>query len=215
MNLKEAFQTQNKIGELQSYIARYLSDEDNVMTVTEKHLKSKALAGQQDEDVDASDKDDEKFDVSRLISIWQELMKEREALSQAIAKAKEGMEFNLDSAVDANKTRRVFLMTLQEMAGNKSSHELQKGEGQGYVINKDGDPTSYSYDIDIIRTIDYDRNKVRMLTKKLNQEADEVSRKIDEVLVQTQVNYTPRFDLIGENRIIIEEMMEKWSYDVF
>ena len=45
MNLKEAFQAQNKISELLSYIVRYLSDEDNVMSVTEKHLRSKALAG--------------------------------------------------------------------------------------------------------------------------------------------------------------------------
>ena len=56
MNLKEAFQAQNKIGELLDYIGRYLSDEDNVMTVTEKHLRSKALAGQQDDSVDVSRK---------------------------------------------------------------------------------------------------------------------------------------------------------------
>ena len=41
MNLKEAFQAQNKIGELQDYITRYLYKSDNVMTITEKHLRSK------------------------------------------------------------------------------------------------------------------------------------------------------------------------------
>lgn len=34
MNLKEAFQAQNKIFELLDYISDYLSVEDNVMTVT-------------------------------------------------------------------------------------------------------------------------------------------------------------------------------------
>ena len=208
MNLKEAFQAQNKIGELMTYITRYLSESDNVMTITEKHLRSKALAGQQDDTVDVSRKADEGFDVGRLLGIWQELMGEKERLGAAIGKAKAGMDFNLDAAVDANKSKRMFLSTLQEMAGRKSSHRLQKGEGRGYVFNNDGNQTSYCYDIDRIMTIDYDRNKVRELAKKLNSEAEEISLKIDEALLHTQVDYKLEFDLSGEDRLIIEEMLE-------
>ena len=54
MNLKEAFQAQNRISELLAYVGRYLSDNDNVMTVMEKHLQSKALYGQQDKTIDVS-----------------------------------------------------------------------------------------------------------------------------------------------------------------
>ena len=209
MTLKEAFQAQNKIGELMSYINHYLSDADNVMTITEKHLRSKALAGQQDDTVDVSRKADEGFDVGRLLGIWQELMGEKERLGAAIGKAKAGMDFNLDAAVDANKSRRAFLGMLQELANRKSSHELQKGEGRGYVFNNDGNQTSYCYDIDRILTIDYDRNMVRAMVKELNRSSDEVSIKIDEALLQTQVDYAPKFDLAGENRFILEELMEK------
>ena len=209
MNLKEAFQAQNKISELMSYINRYLSDVDNVMTITEKHLRSKALAGQQDDTVDVSRKADEGFDVGRLLGIWQELMEEKERLGAAIGKAKAGMGFNLDAAVDANKSRRAFLGMLQELANRKSSHELQKGEGRGYVFNNDGNQTSYGYDIDRILTIDYDRSKVRAMVKELNRSSDEVSIKIDEALLQTQVDYALKFDLAGENRFILEELMEK------
>ncbi len=105
MNLKEAFQAQNKIGELLDYINRYLSDVDNVMTVTEKHLRSKALTGQQDDSVDVSRKSEEMFEVGKLIDIWQQLMAEKEQLGVAIGKAKAGRSFNLDAAVDANKSR--------------------------------------------------------------------------------------------------------------
>ena len=209
MNLKEAFQAQNKIGELLDYIGRYLSDEDNVMTVTEKHLRSKALAGQQDDSVDVSRKSEEMFEVGKLIGIWQQLMEEKEQLGLAIGKAKAGMDFNLDSAVDANKSRRSFLMTLQRLANRKSSHELQKGEGRGYVFNNDGNQTTYCYDIDRIMTIDYDRNKVRAMVKELTRESDEVSIKIDEALLHTQVDYEPKFDLAGEGSFISEEVMEK------
>lgn len=209
MNLKEAFQAQNKISELLSYIVRYLSDEDNVMTVTEKHLRSKALAGQTDDTVDVSRKSEEGFEVGKLLSIWQELMAEKERLGLAIGRAKAGMDFNLDAAVDANKSRRSFLFMLQSLANRKSSHELQKGEGRGYVFNNDGNQTSYCYDIDRIMTIDYDRNKVRAMVKELNRESDEVSIKIDEALLQTKVDYEPSFDLAGEDSFIIEELMEK------
>ena len=207
MSLKEAFQVQNKISESMSYINRYLSDADNVMTITEKHLRSKALAGQQDDTVDVSRKADEGFDVGRLLGIWQELMEEKERLGAAIGKAKAGMGFNLDAAVDANKSRRAFLGMLQELANRKSSHELQKGEGRGYVFNNDGNQTSYCYDIDRILTIDYDRNKVRAMVKELNRSSDEVSIKIDEALLQTQVDYALKFDLAGENRFILEDLM--------
>ena len=209
MNLKEAFQAQNKISELLSYIVRYLSDEDNVMTVTEKHLRSKALTGQTDDTVDVSRKSEEGFEVGKLLSIWQELMAEKERLGLAIGRAKAGMDFNLDAAVDANKSRRSFLFMLQSLANRKSSHELQKGEGRGYVFNNDGNQTSYCYDIDRIMTIDYDRNKVRAMVKELNRESDEVSIKIDEALLQTKVDYEPKFDLAGEDSFIIEELMEK------
>ena len=209
MNLKEAFQAQNKIFELLDYISDYLSVEDNVMTVTEKHLRSKALAGQQDDSVDVSRKSEEMFEVGKLIDIWQQLMNEKEQLGLAIGKAKAGMSFNLDAAVDTNKSRRAFLMTMQRLANRKNSHELQKGEGRGYVFNNDGNQTTYCYDIDRIKTIDYDRNKVRAMVKELTRVSDEVSIKIDEALLHTQVDYEPKFVLAGEESFIIEELMEK------
>ena len=209
MNLKEAFQAQNKLFELLDYISDYLSIEDNVMTVTEKHLRSKALAGQQDDSVDVSRKSEEMFEVGKLIDIWQQLMNEKEQLGLAIGKAKAGMSFNLDAAVDANKSRRAFLMTMQRLANRKSSHELQKGEGRGYVFNNDGNQTTYCYDMDCIKTIDYDRNKVRAMVKELTRVSDEVSIKIDEALLHTQVDYEPKFVLAGEESFIIEELMEK------
>ncbi|MBQ7480009.1 MAG: hypothetical protein IJT01_14120 [Selenomonadaceae bacterium] len=55
---------------------------------------------------------------------------------------------------------------------------FQKGEGRGYVFNKDGNQTEYFYDIDRILTIDYDRNKVRDMAKALHREAEEISLKI-------------------------------------
>lgn len=135
-------------------------------------------------------------------------MTERDAIGIAIGKAKATMDFNLDAAVDANKSRRTLLTTLQRMAGRKSTHEIQKGEGKGYVFNKDGNQTEYVYDIDRVVTIDYDRNAVRSLLKELTREADQVSLKIDSTLLSTEVDSLLPFDLSGDNGIILEELME-------
>ncbi len=98
---------------------------------------------------------------------------------------------------------------MQQLANRKSSHELQKGTGRGYVFNNDGNQTTYCYDIDRIMTIDYDRNKIQEMVKELTHKSDDVSMQIDEVLLQTKVDYEPKFDLAGENSFILEEMMEK------
>ena len=209
MNLKEAFQAQNKINNLLEYITDYLDDDSNIMTITEKHLKSKAVNGQQDETIDCDDLKLEDFDINKLIVIYQKLMKEKEKLSDSIAKAKEKMDFNLDSAVDLNKSRHSFATTLKYMAGKKSSHRLQKGTGRGYIINNEGTPTSYSYDVDKIMTINYDRKKVKDIITKLNEEANQVSQKIDKALIETEVDYNSSFDINTESKLIIEELLEK------
>ena len=209
MNLKEAFQAQNKINNLLEYITDYLDNESNIMTITEKHLKSKAVSSQQDETIDCDDQKEEDFDINKLVVIYQKLMKEKEKISDSIAKAKEKMDFNLDSAVDLNKSRHSFITTLKYMAGKKSSHKLQKAVGKGYIINNDGTPTSYSYDVDKIMTINYDRNKIKNIITEMNQESNQISQKIDKALIETEVDYTPSFDINTERKLIIEELLEK------
>ena len=209
MNLKEAFQAQNKINNLLEYIIDYLNDDNNIMTITEKHLKSKAVNGQQDETIDCEDQKEEDFDINKLVVIYQKLMKEKEVLSNSIAKAKEKMDFNLDSAVDLNKSCHSFITTLKYMASKKSSHKLQKGAGKGYIINNEGTPTSYSYDVDKIMTINYDRNKIKNIITELNLKSNQISQKIDKLLIETEVDYIPSFDINTDKKLIIEELIEK------
>jgi len=206
MNLKEAFQAQNKISALINYINVYLSDTDNIMTVTEKHLKSKALAGQADESVDASRKSEDNYDVHKMLMAWKALSAERSNLIAAISAAKRGIDFDFDAAVEENKNRRSFIAVLRNMATLKSSHVLQKNKGMDYVFNNEGNQVSYKYDIDKIKTIDYDRNEVRAMLRDLKKEADEVSLKIDAALLNTEVNYEPKIDLIEDNDLILEEL---------
>ena len=209
MTLKEAFQAQNKINSIIRHIERYISDDDNIMNVTEKHLRSKALDGQADETLKIIANDEEKFDVMGLLKVWEKLLKEKELLGQAISKAKSQIDFNLDIEVDINKNRHIFITILQKMAMKKSYNELKKGVGTGYVFNNEGNQTPYHYDVDYVYTIDYDRNYVRTLLKRVQREAEACSLQIEEVMVTTKVDHELSFDLTSDNSLLLEELLEQ------
>ena len=207
MNLKEAFQAQNKIEKLFDFFSGYLDDEKNLISVTEKHLRSKAAEGQQDEKIDIVV--DNKFPPDKVIDFLLMLIDEREKLAKAIHAAKSSMKFDLDSAVDVNKKRHSAAETLRELRNFKSSSQLDKNAGVGYVFNKEGNQTTYRYDIERVKTIDYDRNRVRELIKKLQMQANKVSNEIDAALIITTVKYKLPFDMNAGNLEIIEDFVNK------
>ncbi|MBR3745419.1 MAG: formate dehydrogenase, partial [Selenomonadaceae bacterium] len=86
MNLKEAFQAQNKIEKLFDFVSGYLDDEKNLVSVTEKHFRSKAAEGQPDEKIDIVVEN--KFDSNKIIEFYLRLIDEREKLARAIHAAK-------------------------------------------------------------------------------------------------------------------------------
>ena len=207
MNLKEAFQAQNKIEGLFNFFSGYLDDEKNLISVTEKHLRSKAVEGQQDEKIDIIV--DNKFPPDKVIDFLLMLIDEREKLAKAIHAAKSSMKFDLDSAVDVNKKRHRAAETLRELRNFKSSSLLEKNAGVGYVFNKEGNQTTYRYDIERVKTIDYDRNRVRELIKKLQTQANKISNEIDAALITTTVKYKLPFDMNAGNLEIIEDFVSK------
>ena len=201
MNLKEAFQAQNKIEELFNFVSDYLDDEKNLISVTEKHFRSKAAEGQQDEKINVAV--DNKFPPDKVINFLMMLIDEREKLARAIHAAKSSRKFDLDSAVDVNKKRHNVLETLRTLRNFKSSSRLEKNSGVGYVFNKEGNQTTYRYDIERVKTIDFDRNRVRNLIKKLQTQANKISNEIDAALISTTV----KFDMNATNLEIIEDFV--------
>ena len=190
MNLKEAFQMQKTLSRLLEEAAAYLDDTDNIMTVTEKHLCSKVVPEQKDEEYDCSAKSYMAYNPMTVLRAWHALMEEKERLGSAITAAKAAMPLNFDTAAEENKARRRFLRTLVHMAEQRSESKLRRSMGKGYVFNKEGNQTPYRYDIEIVRTIDYDRTAVRRMQDALAKTAADTSRALDDALVSTQVDYT-------------------------
>ena len=203
MNLKEAFQAQNKIEKLFDFVSGYLDDEKNLISVTEKHFRAKAAEGQQDEKINVAVEN--KFPPDKVIDFMLMLIDEREKLAWAIHAAKSSMKFHLDAAVDVNKKRHAAAETLRGLRNFKSSSLLEKNAGVGYVFNKEGNQTTYRYDIERVKTIDYDRNRVRELIGKLQAQADKVSNEIDAALIGTPVAYELPFDAHANALEVIED----------
>lgn len=205
MNLKEAFQAQNKIENLFEFVTGYLRDEKNLVSVTEKHFRSKAAEGQPDEKINLVV--DDKFPPDKVIDFLIMLIDERDKLAKAIHAAKASMKFDLDSSVDVNKKRHLVADTLRGLRNFKSSSLLEKNAGVGYVFNKDGNQTTYRYDIERVKTIDFDRNRVRELITKIQSKADKVSNEIDAALISTNVDYELPFEMHADQLEIIEDFV--------
>ena len=205
MNLKEAFQAQNKIENLFTALEDYLSSMNNITVKIEKHLRSKSVKGQANEELDVTDYNNKIYDTKKALKFFLSLIGEREKVSVAIQAAKSKMDFDMDAAVDVNKKRHLVLDVLRRMSRLQSDSRLRKNGGTGYVFNNEGNQTSYNYDIEVVTTIDYDRNKVRDNIVKLQAQADEISNKIDSALINTQVDYVLPFDSHASLLEILED----------
>ena len=207
MNLKEAFQAQNKIEKLFDFVSGYLDDGKNLISVTEKHFRSKAAEGQPDENINIVVEN--KFPTDKVIDFFLMLIDEREKIAKAIHAAKNSMAFDLDSAVDVNKKRHLAIERLRDLRQFKSSSLIEKNAGVGYVFNKEGNQTTYRYDIERVKTIDFDRNRVRDLIGKLQATANKISNEIDAALISTTVNYEVPFDMNAGELEVIEDYVAK------
>jgi hypothetical protein len=171
---------------------RYLAERDFYTKKVEKHLRAKVLPGQENEDVDISEP--RRYAVQEVIDFCRCLMDEEEKLAAAVHKAKSEMDFDLDTAVIANRSRRALAERLKQETGFEPTHTLRRGGGTGYVLDKDGKPTTFSYDIDTVVTIDFDRGKVKSQSQTLFREAEKLSIEIDRAMLAEIVDYEPKFD---------------------
>ncbi len=192
ITLKEAFRHQKFLADLQSMCWRYLADKNFYTKTVEKHLRAKVLPGQENEEVDVFEP--RRYAVQEVIDFCRCLMDEEEKLASAVHKAKCGMDFDLDTAVIANRARRQLATRLKQATGFEASHTLQRARGTGYVLDNDGKPTTFSYDIDVVTTIDVDRGRVKEQSQSLFRDAEKLSLEIDRAMLAESVDYEPKFD---------------------
>lgn len=194
MNLKESYRYANYLDSLLITAQQYLSNRGFVTTTTEEHLRSKANNEAVDEVIVAQKPYDVDFTPNDVIDFVVKVIKEKESLADAIAKAKATTEINIDNAISMNKKKQQFVYILNSIADIKPT-EKQK-QGSDYKFNlQDGNQIRYYYNITEKTSIDFDRNDVKGLIKKISKECDEISAKLDAIEINTIVDFSPAYDI--------------------
>ena len=187
ITLKKAFETQNVYKSLHSDVAFFLEQRNNIMTLTETHLKSKANSNDEDEFI-LTPKETEIL-VMDAVDFMQFLTNEIGLLTEAINNAKAASSY--DSMIAANSAKRTFLNVITNMARLKPSET--KTQAKAYTFNAEGNQTAYYYDKVTKFTIDYDRNAIKAIESRIRKECSDTSDKLDELLLTIKVDYTPLF----------------------
>ena len=195
MNLKEAFRYQNKYSAFLKEAESILSNDKNICTVEETHLRSRVDRSEPDETITLRAETEYADDITELVGFLTFLIKEKEHLSAAVRSAKAGIKTDIDSETSLNAIRQEAARILTHMADLRATEETFPSRGYGYKFSSLGEQKTYKCPLRRVTTIHYNRNEVRRAARHLNAHADIVSAEIDRCVVNTEVKYKAPFDV--------------------
>lgn len=195
MVLKEAYRYQKFLAGLIHSAEYYLYKKEFVTTVEQYHERKKSNPDAENETVQKENptKSSVDFTANDLLRFIPELLEEKENLSIAINKAKNTTEIDIDASLSMNKQKQEFIRVLNDMNSKKSCEKTITGKGYKFNVNNEQVP--YIYDVVEKTTIDFDRNTVKALIKKYSKETDHVSTILDRIVLTTQVDFDPKYDI--------------------
>lgn len=205
--LREAFRHQNYLDRLMYDALKYLSQNNNLMEVTEEHMRSKVQPDAQDET--KSNLQDREIDASPddVVNFLLKVYDEKVMLSEAINNAKIQHCQTLDMSQSLNKTRQKIIDRLKTIAALKSREKMLKGSD--YCFNQEGNQIQYYYDIRQRSEPQFSRGKLKETIKSLTEESDSMSNTIEYLLATVPVNYTPVFDINEDFQELVEEFAKR------
>lgn len=209
MNLKESFRYQNFLDTLIADARCSIMNLSHSMIVTKNHLRSKANPDAVDEVMVEIVEDFYPNDKVVKFLVW--AVNEKEVLARLISNAKTSADFDLDSSVSSNRQRKELIKSINWLLAKKESKT--KEYGTDYKFNVEGDQISYRYEIEVERKENFNRAELKATVKQLNSVCDEVSSKIDEFLINTTLDYTPKFDVNSSFDDVMESFISEDAAD--
>lgn len=205
MKLKEAFRYQNALKQWIEETESFLTNRNNIVKIEETHKKS--LVNKEESDV-VKEINNRVIDVepNTMIDFIYDLVEEKNKVSQAISEAKRNSDVDLDVSIEINKSKQRLANIYNRLSNVKNSQKTRTD--RAYKFNVEGNQTPYVYEVDEVTSIDYDRNKVRKLQKKLEKTCDETSTKIETLQLTIEVNHTPKYDVNDSFADLIEALKE-------
>ena len=205
MYLKEAFRYQNYLNELISATTSYLNGGQYTTKTVQEHLRKKANPDAENETIDLSAERALAYTANQMVDFLQHLIDEKLKLTKAISEAKKGCSIDIDAEVANNRIRQSVAATLSRMGNMKPSERMTRA--YAYKFNAEGNQVQYAYEVKEVTTIDFDRNKVKGISKKLIQCADEASTAIDKAMVELAVDYNPNYSVNDSFEDAIEQFL--------
>lgn len=212
LNIKEAGRYANFLQKNIDLLKNFLDNDDLLYNTREEHFKSKVLKNEDDEIRIIEEKSDLNISLEDTIYLVNSLINKKMELSMAINKAKtttlvdwseNNEKLPLDTAIEYNKNLRTFAMTnLESLTLNRSEEYIR--DGIGYLINNEGNQSQYHYEIKIIRKINYDRNIVKNLYKKILNKADLLSDAIENAMLKKTVDFKMEYNLHDSLEDLVE-----------
>lgn len=196
MILKEAFRYQNFYSDLIDNCLSYLSMPTNVTNRVRTHLRSATNKDAENETIvmpKFTTFENPEIKPNTVVRLLMDLYEQKSKLTNAISAAKSSASIDIDSEIAINKTRQQIVSALTRMAKIQSKENDTTGTGKKF--NSDGNQVDYTYDVHEVVTIDFDRNMVKAMAKKLNEESDRTSAAIDLANITVEVNFTPKYEL--------------------
>lgn len=205
MNLKESFRYQNFLDNLMEQAELSIGKREHCLRATRTHLKSAV-------NPDASDLTDtteigEFTPNDTVINFMIFILGEKQRLSEAIVKAKNSAKINIDSAVETNRFRQRLATSIKMMLNNSSYKQVE--QGRDYKFNAEGNQVPYFYSIEAVYEELYDRGFAKDIIKKISSRSDIISSEIDEVLINTKVEFDNFFDMNDDFEDAIKVFKEK------
>ncbi len=133
------------------------------------------------------------------------IIHEKGVLSSSIGWAKADAGIDIDAAIETNKCRQRVHSAIKTMLMHTPKKRME--QGRGYKFNAEGNQTPYCYDVEVVSEEAYDREKSRTIMRSVIGEADKTSAEIDAALINTKVDYEPRFDVNESFEDIIAEFI--------
>lgn len=212
MNIKEAGRYANYLNSMIFHLSMQLNMDDNLYKTTEKHLRAKANPDAADEELEKINDAKLACSVNDLAYLIKSLIDEKNQLALAIEAGKNSIRLNwkedntnltIDSACEYNKNLREFAGKLKQISNCKNSETKKQGTDRKF--NVEGNQVNYYYDVEIKKTIDFDRDVVVDLYKKTLDKTDEISKQIDEALLKDVVAFEATYSLYDTFEDIIEK----------
>lgn len=218
MNIKEGYRYQKFLDKIIENLSFHVSDERNVIKTTRECLKNEMYSEAKNEIIEVKPKNND-YDILAhdAVHFINELISQKLDLSLKINIAKEKTiscngEYDflkLDPAIEYNKNLRSLANSLRYLLNFKSNETIEIGTDLKF--NAEGNQVEYKHKINVVNTINYDRNVIKKLYKKILKNADDLSNRIEEFMLNSTVNFCPVYDVNDSVAEVVEMYLQKVS----